>query len=405
MIVVSALGLATRTGASPVPGEQPLAMVDAAAGVLRSGRAYTSPTATATPRQGSVCVADFNKVADPTRVAPGGQVAVSLTARAVCLMSPLHLAIVADTSAGMAGQPLADLKRWLTVLINGLPLASAANLRVGVVSFDDTAHKECDLTHDAAALTACIDGLGTHNAPQPNVAAGIDTGLAMLVAGRAAAPPGRLLAEVMLVLARRNQLGCSPALEAAARAKGQKVLVMTACAGPECEEACLLQMAASPRYFHNQLPPAGFLAPIFKVLTPQARFTVTDVLPANMAFVPGSAQPAPSSGDPATGLTWVTGMQSRPAITVTFRLVVPRVPGEYPTNVRATGEMVDSEGGSQQFEFPVPVIEVVAGAATPTPSATSTEMPSPTPTAVSSSTPTPRPGHPVLLPIAYRESP
>ncbi len=139
--------------------------------------------------------------------------------------------------------------------------------------------------------------------------------------------------------------------------------------------------------------------------------TLVDTLPANIDYVPGSADP-PAAWDPAARtLTWPLALL-RPAEAPRFKLTIrPREEGLWPTNVLAAADVIDGWGRAARVVLPVPKIRVY-GEPPPTPTYTPTRSPSPTPTPTRSATPTPtrtpspeptstpRPPVPIYLPLA-----
>jgi uncharacterized protein YegL len=146
---------------------------------------------------------------------------------------------------------------------------------------------------------------------------------------------------------------------------------------------------------------------LFRRLRPPslvATGVVTDVLPANMDYVAGSANP-PAAWDAARRmLTWdLSGWPEGPAFRASVD-VRPREEGRWPTNVEAGADVVDGWGNAASVRFPVPYVNVYGE---PPPSATPrpTRTPTPTSTVVPTREPTPAPtSEPgtVYLPIVLR---
>lgn len=324
--------------------------------------------ATATPPM-SLCVPEFNKVASPAEVGLGGEVHITLTTKVSCPLAPLHMVLVLPESGGVPAQELERIQDHAEQVVDCLKLADNPLFQVAVVAYAGSARTLCQLTNDPRRVKSCIRQL--RNSGITAIDAGIDEGVKTLARGRPGAA-GVDPREVMLVYAASgNAAGCGPVLSAANRAKSQKILLMTVCAGDSCDANCLRQAASSPRYFYHTDSP--WPCAVEQGWTNSVRrLTITDQLPADMAYVEGSADPAPSSGDPLTGFVWVQNYVPRDGVTITLR-VRPLECGERPTNVEASGELLDANNATKRFVFPVPTVKVC-----PEGSATPTATPSPT---------------------------
>lgn len=151
-------------------------------------------------------------------------------------------------------------------------------------------------------------------------------------------------------------------------------------------------------------------APVWRATALASTLVVTDRLPADMAYVEGSAVP-PAGWEPATRtLTWRLAGVPLDGTTLAFR-VVPTLAGHRPTNVDARAAYTDGLGVAGALVFPLPFVDVLAPTPTASPTAmrppTATPTPFPTttpfPTALPSPTATDRPTpirHTAWLPIA-----
>ncbi len=135
--------------------------------------------------------------------------------------------------------------------------------------------------------------------------------------------------------------------------------------------------------------------------------TLTDQLPANIDFVPGSANP-PALWDAASRtLRWDLSHLARGAVHDFSLRIRPRQEGLWPTNVEAAADAVDGWGRPQRAVLPIPKIRVY-GELPPTPTFTPTRSPEPTVTQTPEPTPSPRPTRPpvpMYLPILLRTEP
>lgn len=112
---------------------------------------------------------------------------------------------------------------------------------------------------------------------------------------------------------------------------------------------------------------------------------LTDSLPANMRYIPGSAQPTqPQVSPDGRALTWTLGDVAEPGFRISY-LVIPTDLGTWPTNDDAVVTF-EYGGVPLHLRFPVPV--VVVEIPSPTPSPTAINTPTPTLTRTASATPT-----------------
>jgi hypothetical protein len=94
--------------------------------------------------------------------------------------------------------------------------------------------------------------------------------------------------------------------------------------------------------------------------------TVTDEVPTNMEYVPGSAVP-PADWDAATRtLAWRASDVSFAGWQASYQ-VIPQQDGHWPTNVWAQVDFIDGIGHAGQASFPIPWIRVLPLPPTPTP--------------------------------------
>ncbi|MFN2115951.1 MAG: VWA domain-containing protein [Anaerolineae bacterium] len=141
---------------------------------------------------------------------------------------------------------------------------------------------------------------------------------------------------------------------------------------------------------------------------------ITDQLPANMEFVPGSATASGTWDAGTRTITWHVAKMAdfeRPAVGFQVR---PLDIGLWPTNVEAHARLTDGWGEPHELTFPIPEVMVydelptatptatATGTASPTMTPTPTATPSPTNTPRPTATNTPRPPKPLYLPVLLR---
>lgn len=391
MVLLSAL--AVLTGAT---GEHSLA--SAAARELQppvaTATSTITPTPTATLAPGE-CRDVGNKVATE-KVWLGDTAAITITFRRECVdpIYPLHIALVLDGSGAMAGSLTRDMKAAVLDFVKDLDLGGNPNTKVAVVEFNTQSRVLCQLTNDAGRVNSCIRRVGAEGGVA--IDRGIAGGLQVLVRGRGGSGSSDIYEVMVLVSQGHNDAGCSPVLKAAGQVKGQGVLLITVCAGRDCDAQCMRQAASSPRYFFT-LDTMGLLGPIFQQIRQRIRgitlnqVTVTDTLPANMRYVPDSADPAPKEiGPNGDYLIWQTNYVPRDGVTYSFE-VEPQELGCHPTNGEARADYKDNQNRSGSYAFPVPIVAVEVRPS-PTPTATATNTPTPTSTPTATQTPTATPG-------------
>lgn len=365
----------------------------------------------------SPCIPEHNKYTHPQVLLLGERTTVTLQATVLCAGEtfPLHIVLVLDASGSMAGQPLKQMQDAAIKLVNRMELRDHPETEIGVVQFNSTARTLTGLSNNQGRVVGAIRRVRAGGGTAIDL--GIQEGLKVLIRGRSRTGGGRSdVHEVMVVLSDGgNNAGCPPVLRAANQAKGQGVLMITVCVGPSCDAQCMRQAASSPRYFY-QVENAGQLIEVLHQIRNEIlnitlkKLTVTDVLPDNMLYVDGSADPEPKSISPNRDiLEWQTNYVPSDGVTFTFQ-VEPQQPGDWPTNIEASGIYRDNQNREGTFVFNVPWVTVLKAdpiptrtepPPTPTVTPTFTPGPTPTPTRTPTPTPTPRP-KPVYLPIMVR---
>jgi Mg-chelatase subunit ChlD len=375
----------------------------------------------AVPQQNeSSCSSEHHKVAFPDILLLGETTTITLTVHADCAseLFPLHIVFVLDASGSMEGQPTRQMKNAVTNVIEDLDLANNPTTKVGVVQFNDKAQTLCQLTNNTNRLRGCVNQVAADGGTA--IDAGVTEGLKVLYRGRSEVEDKASLQEVMVVVSDgENNNRCGPVLDAARQAKAT-ALVATVCVGAACDAQCMRQAATSARYFFTANNANGLTEVLNKIRADilnitLRRLTVADTLPANMAYVPDSAEPEPDRiGPNGDELEWQLNHVPKDGVTITFR-VKPLEVGYHPTNIVAFGEFLDNKNRKGEFVYEVPHVTVLQPfpMVTPTglpPTPTFTPPPTPThtptgapPTAPPPPTPTPRPG-PIYLPLVITES-
>lgn len=360
-----------------------------------------------------------DKAADPGDIVLGQSVEVRLTVRGGCgaaaAATPRDIVLILDVSGSMQGEKIRILREAALAFLADVDFATA---RVGIVTFTDSATVEQALTANAAALRQAVRRIDV----DPAGGTAVDEGLAT---ARAHWLPRRQPARkpVFILLSDGGSpLGPARAEADAARADGVEIFTI----GIQAWRLLMQTVASSPDHYF-EADSARFLYGIFERIAERITTTtlfqtlvVTDEIPANMRYVPGSAAPPAAFDAPTNTLRWTLADVPFNGLGLRYDLV-PQAPGQWPTNVVAWGDFTDGFGRAGRLDFPVPRVRVAAptptvrptdpptatptvapsATATPTATATATPPPSATPTA----TPTRRPPRPIYLPLGLKEVP
>lgn len=345
--------------------------------------------ASAEPRQPDVereCVFTHDKIAQPGRINLGQSATIHLTASGECLrrrLPPLDVMLVIDASGSMAGDRIALTRQAAMDFTRALDLGAS---QVGVVAFSQTASLAIPLSSDEAGIWDALRAI------RPFGASRIDHGLALAhQEWRANRRPG-VGAVFILLSDGRSEVAPTLAAADAIKADGVEIFVVSTRGAP-AERALMEAIASTPDHHFEANEPAFLLEVLDAIAQRIASVklllsaTITDRLPANMAYIAGSAVPPPDEWNPITRvLRWELLDVPFSGFDIRFD-VTPTEVGVWPTNVEASVDAINGFGRPESFNFPVPRVEVIA--------------PTPTPTPTPTNTPTPEP-KPVFLPIALR---
>ncbi len=358
LATLTALGVTgTRTYAQQQPTAQPPEL---------------TPTTTPTPwPQTSACALRLSKVALPGVVQLGGTVQITLTARADCPSeaTPLHVMLLLDGSSSMAGNPTRQMKDAALVMVDRFKLADNPSIQIGVVEINLPPLLRCPPSSDTNAVKACIRQVGASGGT--DIAGAIDLGREALEDSRNAMADQRGLQQaIVIVTDGANNAGCSPVLTAAREAKSQGIINIAVAVGNAADTQCLRQAASSARYFYMADDPGALIAVFERIrrdlLDIKLRqILVNDTLPANMAYVPDSAEPPADLDAFSKQLTWDFRYVPRDGITMTFK-VRPLEAGQHPTNAGATAAIRDMRDDTGLAVFPTPMVMVIGDPVAPT---------------------------------------
>ena len=221
-----------------------------------AGIATTTETANAealsqAKKNESRCIVDTVRRVSPGFILRGETATVRLNATIHCPKShpALHIALVLDASASMAGAPSAEMKDAVKRFIVGLDLEKEPGRRVGIVQFNSSAKVHCELTNDTAEAEICVDAVDATGGNAMDL--GINEAVQLIRKGRALAEQTNPNEVIIVLGGSPHDEGCPPVVRAAGSAKGQGILVVAVCIGPDCDPTCLRQTASSSRYFFD----------------------------------------------------------------------------------------------------------------------------------------------------------
>ena len=392
--------IATESGPSDLDIDESgdVYVTDRAADVVSRFRWDLAASSTEPPESGAVCRNFAAKSAKPGQLDLGQNVGVRLTVRGGCgsdyATEPLDIVLVLDRSGSMGGDRLRVLQGAALNFVADMNLSVS---RIAVVSFNDTAKVEQGLTQHAELLQRAIMGLTAEGGTK------IDRGLlsARAELGRRRRPVGR---PIFVVLSDGSS-DLSDAKEQADIAKERGVEIYSV--GIQAWERLMREIATDDDHYFST-DSARLLYGIFDRIAQRVTATalfksidVSDQVPENMRYVPGSAEP-PAVWDAAQRmLRWSITDVPFNGFALSYELE-PTEAGEWPTNVRAWGDFVDGYGKTGRVDFPVPTVRVFGPPATPvTPGATPGVTATP---GSATATPSPSVGRrAILIPLALRE--
>lgn len=307
------------------------------------------------PPDAERCAVRVDKRATPTEVMVGDPVRVTLSVRGSCPEGDgrIDIVLIVDQSGSMAGSPLASAQ---AAAVSFLGQLSPGRAQVAVVGFSTTATVLQGLTDDLRRVVRAIGRMAPGG--QTVYTDALESALAELTGPRSRPE----VPQVVIMLTDGKPTDRTQVLRAADDLKDLGVVLYTIGLGSNVDADLLALMAGDPGQFF-QAPTEADLADVYQSIARLitagqllASGQVTDTLPPDMTFVPGSASPAASVSGRV--LSWQ--MQDVPTTgTLLSYEVRPQQPGLRPTNESASLAYVDGTGQEGEIAFPVPEVNVL----------------------------------------------
>ena len=311
-----------------------------------------------------VCQTTRDKTAAPSPVQLGDPVTVRLDLAGSCPKREIKadVVLVIDRSLSMVDNGKLDAA--MAAATTFVDTIDPQLVHVGLVAFDAVVEELSYLSDDQAALRRAIAGITWGRGT--NLVDSLEAGRRMVTS--AGARPDATPVLVFLTDGRHRvqQPPLSDIYRVIARMQADGVVAYAIGLGNDVEAPLLRQIAGDPARYYFSPGPAE-LEQIFLGIAGRIEasvlfetVTVEDVLPANMRYESGSAQP-PAVWDARTRtLTWTLSQVPEAGVSLSFR-VFPTEVGQHPTNVEARARYRDGFDTPGEITFPVPVIEVLPG--------------------------------------------
>ena len=310
--------------------------------------------------QASPCQLLLDKTASPARLDLGEVVQLELRVDANCprTATPLRVVLAIDASSSM--EPDGKIQVARTAALRFAELLDLPRDGLGVASFSDRAYELSPVTGDRDAASAAIRAIGTRRGTDTE--GGLILAREMLERDRGQRAAGEASEAIVILSDGRPSTSDASVLAAAQAARDAGMSIASVCVGQDCDTALMRQIASQPDLFFDVPEPDALVGAFERaarrlVALRLVSLRVTDRLPANMRYVPGSAEPAPESqlGD---ALSW-RFEEPLPEPLVVRLQVEPLEAGLWPTNRSAEAEGRDTAGAETRASFPLPVVQIV----------------------------------------------
>lgn len=303
------------------------------------------------------CQLARDKTAAPSDLILGDMTEITLSIDGECplLDNPADIVLLVDTSGSMSGTKMGAARTAVLEFVGQLDYGIH---QVGLISFSTEVNLVQQLTGNPRSLIRAIPELGDD--------AGTNMAQAMQMAGEELdGPRARRGARQVIVLLSdgrpTDSAGGVLGLADQFRAMGRDVYSIGL--GLDVDGGFMRLVATAPN-FYFEAPTEYDLVGIYDRISRRVGASsllqstvVTDVVPANMAYIGGSAAP-PARWDSATRtLSWTVGPASPAGLRLRYKLR-PQAVGRHPTNVSASADYVDGVGVPGSVVFPVPEVSV-----------------------------------------------
>jgi Mg-chelatase subunit ChlD len=335
------------------------------------------------------CAITPTRTVAPLALLRGDTVRVTTTLQVACADErPLHIVLLVDASEGMMGAPLNGIRSALIDAVDGLDMTRA---RLGIVSIGGRpetggAQIVSYLTDDRDRLVARLRGI-TAIGP-PCLTCGLDDALTVVRVGREGRPTEDLREVILLASAGVEPSACAALQGKAREIQAHRILVVTACAGPDCVLRCMAEVA-TPRFAFRPDSWSGIAGLLRAIQGRSGAFHVLETVRFEDQLAEGFNEAQPAPGEPPRReivhevAPWPDG-----GVTLAYELRAERC-GASPVSASAQALLAYEDGRLDILALPNPLVEVACPGVTVTPP---THTPEPTATATApQASPTPVP--------------
>jgi Mg-chelatase subunit ChlD/DNA-binding beta-propeller fold protein YncE len=329
------------------------------AGEIRVYGPDPAATPPAVPTFDDRCRLTHDKTTAPTELTLGESSEIALAVEGECPLADgvSDILLLVDTSGSMSGTKMGAARSAALEFVGQLDYSRN---QVGLITFSTNVELVQELTRNPRDLIRRIPDLGDD--------AGTNMLEAILMAKEEfASPRARVGArQVIVLLTDGRPNGGHEAILALAnefRSGGNEIY----CIGLGLDvDRLFLQLVATQPGYYFEAPTEYDLGRVYDTVARRvaaavllAQVTVTDELPANMRYVPSSADPPAQYSSSRRTLTWNLAGVAPGGLRLRYR-VTPQEVGRWPTNVRATADYIDGVQVPGSLTFPVPTVSVRA---------------------------------------------
>jgi hypothetical protein len=318
------------------------------------------------------CAPNGSRTVSPSEVRVGETFRVTSRLDVTCAPSEAELDVMFAIDHSFSMGTLGRLDNAVRAVDEFLGSVDDADVFTGLVAFNERVTHRVQLAEDPTALRAVLNGLRPDGGT--DIGNAMNAALGELDGGR---PTAR---KVMVVVTDgANSSSATPILDAAGRAHEAGVLVITVCAGGECDPDLALAATASEYAFSVQ--DAAALVDIFNrlagVLTQvnPAAFELQETIPPDFGLRGGSPAPVIAPWDPRIWL-WGFAAPGEAGVEVTHDLVTTQ-PGRRPVSLRSVVRYTLDGGATGEFHLPAAEVDVQTDEVPALPTAAPLQTPDP----------------------------